>query len=97
MSRIMCFKPTRKVHESGYRYIEYGYMSVVDGKEHVEIVGQYDLLQTPYNEACPFHLDLTKSGWFRILPRKSIKLDWSYGGEITILNPDLATTTKGTE
>ena len=79
--KILCFKQTRHMHESGYRYIEYGY---IDNNGIVEVVGRYDIIQTPYNVALPYHLDLTKSGWFRILPRKDLKIQWGYGGEVEI-------------
>lgn len=83
MSRILCFKPMRKVHESGYRYIQYGYITEgEDGGEHIEIVGQYDILQLPYDTPIPCNIDLTRSGWFRILPRLDAELEWSYSGEI---------------
>ena len=81
MSRMLCFRPTRKVHDSGFRYIEYGYINDVD---EVEIIGQYDILQTPYDQMLPYNLDLTKSGWFRILPRRDLELEWEYGGTIAI-------------
>lgn len=85
MSRILCFKQTRNVHESGYRYIEYGYITTdAAGEEHVEVVGRYDILQTPYELAFPCNIDLTKSGWFRILPRKDLELEWQYGGTISV-------------
>lgn len=84
MSKILCFKPMRNVHESGYRYIQYGYMTEVEGVEQVEVVGRYDLLQTPYDKAIPCNIDLTKSGWFRLLPRKDQELEWQYGGTIAI-------------
>jgi len=75
----------RNVHESGYRYIQYGYMASDEKDEEViEIVGRYDLLQTPYDKAIPCNIDLTKSGWFRLLPRKKLELEWEYGGTITI-------------
>lgn len=79
--KLLCFKPTRKIHESGFRYIEYGY---IDEKNQVEVVGMYDVLSSPYEQVVPFNLDITKSGWFRIMPRKELKLSWSYGGSIVI-------------
>lgn len=73
------------MHESGFRYIEYGYIDTNDeGEEHVEVVGRYDILQTPYDILIPANIDLTKSGWFRILPRKDVELVWQYGGTIAI-------------
>jgi len=86
MSRILCFKPTRNMHESGFRYIEYGYIGVAeDGfSEEIEIIGRYDILQTPYDQEIPCNIDLTKSGWFRLLPRKDLELEWQYGGTIAI-------------
>jgi len=80
--KILCFKPMRNVHESGYRYIQYGYMGSDEKEEEVEIVGRYDLLQTPFDQIVPFSIDLTKSGWFRILPRIDKELEWGYGGSI---------------
>lgn len=84
MSKMLCFRQTRKVHESGYRYIEYGY---IDDNGVVEVVGQYDVLQTPYDVPVPYNLDLTRSGWFRILPRKNMRLEWCFGGEISVIQP----------
>jgi hypothetical protein len=73
------------MHESGYRYIEYGYMTYGENnEEQIEIIGRYDLLQTPYDKAIPCNIDLTKSGWFRLLPRMDQELEWSYGGTIRI-------------
>lgn len=90
MSKLLCFKPMRNMHESGYRYIQYGYISTDDeGEEQIEIIGQYDVLQTPYFEAMPVNLDLTKSGWFRILPRLDQKLEWKYGGTISVVEKKL--------
>ena len=73
------------MHESGFRYIEYGYMTYgEDNSEQIEVVGQYDVvldsafLKTPVT----YHLDLLKSGWFRVLPRTDAKLEWTYGGMI---------------
>lgn len=68
------------MHESGFRYIEYGYITYENGEELVEIVGRYDILQLPYNFHVKGNIDLTKSGWFRILAEN---LDWQYGGTIT--------------
>jgi hypothetical protein len=68
------------MHESGFRYIEYGYIDKDDnGVERVEVVGRYDILQLPYGFQLRGNIDLTKSGWFRIL---SENLEWGYGGEI---------------
>jgi hypothetical protein len=83
MSRkVLCFRPTRNMHESGFRYIEYGYMNGDNDMENVEIVSRYDLLTTPYDETIPCNIDLTKSGWFRILPRLDKEYEWGYGGSI---------------
>lgn len=83
--RFLCFKSTRNIHESGYRFIEYGYMTCVDGKETIEIVDRYDTVLDVFTNAIPFHLDLTKSGWFRVLPRIDIDIEWTYGGSIAIV------------
>jgi hypothetical protein len=84
-NKILCFKPMRNVHESGYRYIQYGYMTYGENNEEViEIVGRYDLLQTPYDDPMPCNIDLTKSGWFRLLPRRDQELEWKYGGTIAV-------------
>jgi len=84
MKKLLCFKQTRNMHESGYRYIEYGYIYGKDGKEVVEVVGRYDVLQSPYVHPISFNLDLTKSGWFRIMPGRGQELEWHYGGEIKV-------------
>ena len=84
-TRYLCFKATRNMHESGFRYIEYGYMTFDEaGNEQIEVVGRYDVvLGTSFlKETITFHLDLTKSGWFRVMARTDTKLEWSYGGEI---------------
>lgn len=54
------------------------------GEEVVEIIDYYDILQTPYFNPLPCNIDLTKSGWFRILPRLDNELEWKYGGTIEI-------------
>lgn len=84
MSKILCFKPMRNMHESGFRYIQYGYITNENAEEKIEIVGKYDLLQTPFDVPMPANIDLTKSGWFRILPRLDQELEWSYGGTIKV-------------
>lgn len=82
--KLLCFKPTRNVHESGYRYIEYGYMDSDDATESVEIIGRYDIITTPFDSVLPISLDLTRSGWFRILPRIDRELKWTWDGTIVI-------------
>lgn len=88
MGRILCFKPMRNIHESGFRYIQYGYMtSDENDEEQIEIVGRYDILETPYYNPIPCNIDLTKSGWFRFLPRLDLELEWGYGGTIIVKEP----------
>ena len=87
--RFLCFRPTRNVHESGFRYIEFGYLSDDGtGKEVVEIVDRYDVVLGNYGDSIPFHLDLTKSGWFRVLPRTEAEIEWSFGGTIAIVKKE---------
>lgn len=78
--KLLCFRPTRKMHDSGYRYIEYGYFNTEDST--VEIVDRYDAIISPFGEGVYFNIDLDKSGWFRIMPRNKEGLEWSYGGMI---------------
>lgn len=86
--RFLCFRQTRNMHESGFRYIEYGYITYDEaGKEEVEIAGRYDIVCRSLTRAVPYHIDLTKSGWFRILPRVNESIEWSYGGTIAITTP----------
>lgn len=88
-NRFLCFRQTRNVHESGFRYIEFGYLSYDEtGKEVIEIVGRYDVVLGNYGDNIPLHLDLTKSGWFRILPRIEADIEWSLGGTIAIVNKE---------
>lgn len=88
MEKTLCFRPTRNLHESGFRYIEYGYhIYDQDGKEKVEVVGRYDLVHHyDYMKPIFYDLDLTRSGWFRILQREAVELEWSYGGAIKRTN-----------
>ena len=81
MSKLLCFKQTRHMHESGYRYIEYGY---IDDEDNVEVVGRYDVISSVCSDKMPFNLDLTKSGWFRIMPHIDAEFEWLYGGTIAI-------------
>ena len=83
MTKFLCFRPTRNIHESGFRVIEYGYLTYDESnKEVIKVVGRYDTVCSFWKEPIPYHLDLTKSGWFRILPRIEANLEWSYGGTI---------------
>jgi hypothetical protein len=87
MDKILCFRATRKLHESGFRIIEYGYMLTDGIDEQVEIVGRYDILTTPFDVPLPCSFDVTKSGWFRILPSRNMELKWGYGGAISAKTP----------
>lgn len=85
MNRFLCFRQTRNMHESGFRYIEYGYLTYDENNnEVIEIVDRYDVVLSTYTALPRFNIDLTKSGWFRVLPRTSEILEWSYGGTIEV-------------
>lgn len=78
--KLLCFKPTRNMHDSGFRYIEYGYIDTED--DTVEVIDRWDVLMTPLDTKIHVYIDLTKSGWFRIMPKDNVELRWGYGGQI---------------
>ena len=69
------FKPTRRMHNSGFRMFEYGYCEI-DKKcnaINIEKVGEYDIFMDrdiPIN-----HLDVTRNGYIRILNHNKPKWD----------------------
>jgi len=77
MSRTPYFKPTRKVHETGHKMIEFGYCDV-DKKSNainIKIVSNYDIFFDFKNPIS--HFDVTKNGYIRIL---SPELKWESNG-----------------
>lgn len=64
--KSLYFRSLKSVHESGFRNMEYGYCSI-DNKNNavdIEIVGKYDAF---FWENVKLHIDLTRNGYFRIL------------------------------
>ena len=64
MNKIPYIKPLRKIHESGFRMIEYGYLKDENGKDK-EIVGTYDVIWG--DSSNKLHIDVTKDGYIRLL------------------------------
>jgi hypothetical protein len=74
-------KPTRHVHESGYRTFEVGYFEIGKNRKlkNKLVLGEYsDHINLDYlttlleNKAIPLNMDLTLDGYIRI---------WNYDGE----------------
>ena len=60
------FKAVRDLHETGFRYIEYGYCNI-DKKSKatdIEVVGRYDCL---FCDDMKLHIDCTRDGYIRVL------------------------------
>jgi hypothetical protein len=60
------FKPTKRLHDTGFRLIEYGYCSI-DKKCNaidIEVLDEYDII---IGRDRIEHLDVTRNGYIRIL------------------------------
>lgn len=77
-------KPTRHIHDSGFRTFEVGYLKIGhDGRvEHKKVLGEYsDHIYTDYavltSEKKPFSIDidLTKDGYLRFFSHQG-KIGW---------------------
>lgn len=81
-------KPTRKVHDSGFRMFEVGYCEMKNAKVvNKRVIGLCsDHIHTDYgvltgNEPFPISMDLTKDGYIRF---------WSSQGELAWFPEDFA-------
>ena len=86
MKKYLCFKSSRKLHDSGFRYIDYGYCNLDEkGKAiNIEIVGSYDVF---FWDKLNVHIDVTSNGWFRLLTT-----DYEWGkmsGRLKKINKEL--------
>lgn len=80
--RTPYIKPTRHVHDSGYRTFEVGYYTIGEDKRaaKIEVIGEYsDHIFTDYmvlvgkNKPFSLNMDLTLDGYIRL---------WSYQGDL---------------
>jgi len=69
-SKIPYIKPTRKMHDSGFRMVEYGYLIGENGKDK-EVLGEYDVFFGDRDNK--MHIDVTRDGYIRFL----MPLKWS--------------------
>lgn len=94
--KIPYIKPTRHVHDSGFRTFEVGYILEMDNKNRVskkKVIGEYsDHIYQDYmmliGETKPFclNIDLTMDGYIRF---------YSHTGDLYWDNDDFATSSMG--
>ena len=66
-------KPTRRMHDSGYRIMEVGYH---DGDENITVLGECsDHVFSEWDQKFSVNIDLTKKGYIRLWSREG-ELRW---------------------
>jgi hypothetical protein len=75
-------KPNRKVHDSGFRCFEVGYMELGKGNKVKDklVLGEYsDHIMTSYTDKIDWiSMDLTLDGYIRLWDFKDKPIHWEY-------------------